>query len=109
MRILVAGAGGVLGRATLPHLERHDVVGLTRTPDKLGLLHALGAEARVCDVYDYSALLLLTDDVQPQIVVNFLSDLAAGSERANNRIRREGAANVLQAGTAAGAAPPGPP
>jgi len=104
MRILVAGASGVLGRATLPHLERHDVVGLTRTPDKLGLLHALGAEARVCDVYDYSALLLLTDDVQPQIVVNFLSDLAAGSERANNRIRRDGAANVLQAATAAGAA-----
>lgn len=104
MRILVAGASGVLGRATLPRLERHDVVGLTRTPVKLGLLHTLGAEARVCDVYDYSALLALTDEVRPQIMVNFLSDLAAGSEQANNRIRREGAANVLQAATAAGAA-----
>jgi uncharacterized protein YbjT (DUF2867 family) len=103
MRILVAGASGVLGRATLPHLKRHDVVGLTRIADKLDLLHALGAEARVCDVYDYPALRALTEETRPQIVVNLLSDLAAGSEEANNRIRQEGAANVLQAATAAGA------
>jgi len=103
MRILVAGASGVLGRATLPHLERYDVVGLTRTPDRLDLLHALGAEAHVCDVYDYPALLALTEGARPQIVVNFLTDLAGGSEQPNNRIRREGAANVLQAATAAGA------
>jgi NAD(P)-dependent dehydrogenase (short-subunit alcohol dehydrogenase family) len=34
MRILVAGATGVLGRATLPHLKADHVVGLTRTPEK---------------------------------------------------------------------------
>jgi nucleoside-diphosphate-sugar epimerase len=103
MRILVAGASGVLGRATLPHLEGHDVVGLTRTPAKLNILHALGAEARVCDVYEYSDLLAVTEEARPQIVVNFLTDLAAGSEQRNNRIRREGAANVLQAATLVGA------
>jgi nucleoside-diphosphate-sugar epimerase len=44
MRILVAGATGVLGRATLPHLKGRDVVGLTRSREKLPLLRALGAE-----------------------------------------------------------------
>lgn len=44
MRILVAGASGVLGRSTLPYLDRHEVVGLTRTGDKLQLLLDLGAE-----------------------------------------------------------------
>jgi NADPH:quinone reductase-like Zn-dependent oxidoreductase len=50
MRILVAGASGVLGRSTLPHLDRHEVVGLTRRGDKLQLLRDLGAEGVVCDV-----------------------------------------------------------
>jgi uncharacterized protein YbjT (DUF2867 family) len=43
MRILVAGASGVVGRATLPHLTQHDVAGLTRSPEKLGSLRDLGA------------------------------------------------------------------
>jgi hypothetical protein len=36
-------------------------------------------------------------------VVNFLTDLSGGSEEANERIRREGAANALRAATVAGA------
>jgi nucleoside-diphosphate-sugar epimerase len=57
LRILVAGATGVLGRATLPHLEGHEVVGLTRKREKLELLRALGVGGVVCDVYDYEELL----------------------------------------------------
>jgi nucleoside-diphosphate-sugar epimerase len=102
-RILIAGATGVLGRATLPHLEQHDVTGLTRTREKLDLLRALGAEAFVCDVYDYPALLAVATQAQPQIVVNFLTDLSGGSAAANSRIRREGAANVFDAAAATGA------
>lgn len=55
VRILFAGASGVLGRATLPHLDRHDVVALTRSPEKLQFLRELGAEAALCDVYDSGA------------------------------------------------------
>lgn len=99
MRILIAGASGVLGRATLPHLAGHDVVGLTRTPGRLSLLRELGAEAEVCDVYDAAALARIAERTQPQIVVNFLTDLTT-SFAANSRIRREGAANVLAAATA---------
>ena len=103
MRILFAGASGVLGRATLPHLPGHHVVALTRTPEKLGLLRDLGAEAAVCDVYDYPALLRIAREAHPEVVVNFVTDLAAGSVEANARIRREGGANVAAAAEAAGA------
>jgi nucleoside-diphosphate-sugar epimerase len=101
MRILLAGASGVLGRATLPHLDRHHVVGLTKSREKLQLIRDLGAEAIVCDVYDSQTLLHVTQRARPQIVVNFLTDLSTGSADANNRIRREGAANVFDAAKAA--------
>jgi nucleoside-diphosphate-sugar epimerase len=104
MRILVAGASGVLGRSTLPHLARHEVLGLTRTGDKLQLLRDLGAEGILCDVYDYPALALVTRRARPQIVVNFLTDLSTGSDEGNKRVRREGAANLLKAAKAANAA-----
>jgi nucleoside-diphosphate-sugar epimerase len=104
VRILFAGASGVLGRATLPHLAGHRVVALTRTAEKLELLRELGAEAALCDVYDYPALLRRAREARPEVVVNFLTDLAAGSVEANARIRREGGANVAAAAETAGAA-----
>jgi uncharacterized protein YbjT (DUF2867 family) len=103
LRILFAGASGVLGRATLPHLEGHHVVALTRTPEKLELLRRLGAEPVLCDVYDEPVLLRIAERARPRIVVNFLTDLSAGSAEANNRARREGGANLLRAAEAAGA------
>jgi nucleoside-diphosphate-sugar epimerase len=103
MQILFAGATGVLGRATLPRLDRYDVVGLTRSRERLQLLRDLGAEAILCDVYDSEALLRIAQRVQPSIVVNFLTDLAAGSAEANNRVRREGGSNLLIAARATNA------
>ena len=97
MRILVAGATGVLGRATIPHLARHEVVGLTRSREKLESLRDLGAEPVLCDVYDYETLQSVTQQVGPQIIVNFLTDLSSGSVEANNRVRREGGGNLLNA------------
>ena len=104
MRVLFAGASGVLGRATLPHLHGHEVTGLTRSHEKLELLRELGVEATVCDVYDFDALLRLAQRVQPEVVVNFVTDLASGSREANSRVRREGGRNLVEAATATGAA-----
>ena len=87
MRILIAGATGVLGRATLPHLAGHEVIALTRD---------------VCDVFDHDAVLAFASHARPQVVVNFLTALREGAE-ANNRIRREAAPNLLSAAEAAGA------
>jgi nucleoside-diphosphate-sugar epimerase len=101
MRILVAGATGVLGRATLPHLQAHDVVGLTRAREKLQLLRTLGAEGVVCDVYDSEELSRVAQEARPRVVVNFLTDLSAGIGDANNRVRREGSKNLVRAAKAA--------
>jgi nucleoside-diphosphate-sugar epimerase len=104
MRILFAGATGVLGGAVLPHLRQHDVAGLTRFDAKLDSLRELGAEPFLCDVYDLENLLRMTQRFQPRIVANFLTALSNGSAEANNRVRRKGGANLLKAAEAAGAA-----
>ena len=51
----------------------------------------------VCDVYDYKELLRVAEETKPQIVINFLTDLSSGVGEANNRVRREGSANLVRA------------
>ncbi|HWJ44817.1 MAG TPA: NAD(P)H-binding protein [Gaiellaceae bacterium] len=102
MRILLAGATGVLGRATLPHLDGHHVVGLTRTREKLRLLEALGVDGVVCDAYDAEALLRVARQARPELIVNFLTDLSSGPGEANNRVRREAGTNLVTAAVATG-------
>ena len=103
MRILIIGASGVLGRATLPHLAGHDVTGTTRAADKCAGLVALGARAEICDVYQADALARLARTCAPDVVVNFLTDLAGGPGPSNSRIRREGGPIVTAAARASGA------
>src|SRR4029078_3729717 len=88
---------------TLPHLRGHEVTGLTRSPEKLEVLRELGVEATVCDVYDLDALPRLGRDAPPEVVVNFVTDLASGSSEANSRVRREGGRNLIAAATETGA------
>jgi nucleoside-diphosphate-sugar epimerase len=103
VRILIVGATGVLGSATLPHLRGHDVVGTTRTANKRALLEALGARAEVCDVYEPGAVEHVARACTPDIVVNFLTDLAGGRGPGNGRIRAEGGPVVTAAARACGA------
>lgn len=109
MRIFVAGASGVVGRALVPLLVAagHDVTGLTRSPEKRELLAGLGAEPVVCDVYDEPELQAAVAAARPELVVHELTDLPdVFDERAleaNARIRRDGTANLVAAALAAGA------
>ena len=59
MRILVAGATGVIGRRLVPLLVQagHEVIGITRTLAKSQGLRLMGAEAEVLDVLDANAVL----------------------------------------------------
>ena len=54
LRIFLAGATGVIGIRLLPLLiaEHHTVAGMTRSPEKIDQLRALGAEPIICDVFD---------------------------------------------------------
>jgi nucleoside-diphosphate-sugar epimerase len=80
----------------------YHVVGLTRSREKVGLLQALGAEGVVCDAYDAEALLRVARQARAHVVVNFLTDLSARSSEANNKLRREGGDNLVNAAELAG-------
>jgi nucleoside-diphosphate-sugar epimerase len=111
VRIFVAGATGVIGRRLVPLLieARHEVAGMTRSADRVGLLQSLGAAPVVCDVFDADGLGRAVAAYEPQMVMHQLTDLPddpkeiAGFAAANARIRREGTANLLAAAAGAGA------
>ncbi|HVZ72056.1 MAG TPA: NAD-dependent epimerase/dehydratase family protein [Polyangia bacterium] len=103
LKILIAGATGVLGRATLPHLAGHDVLGVTRDGAKAGALEAAGARAAECDVYAPGAFARIAAEFAPDVVVNFLTDLARGPGPANARIREVGGPIVSAAARGSGA------
>ena len=111
MRVFVAGATGVIGIRLVPLLVAagHVVAGMTRSPDKVGMLLGLGAEPVVCDVYDAERLRDMVVAFGPDAVVDELTDLPDDRSRIpeykapNSRIRREGTANLLAAARAAGA------
>lgn len=111
MRILLAGATGVIGIRLLPLLVEagHEVAGLTRSPGKADTLRAVGARPLVLDVYDAAALTEASVAFAPDLVMHQLTDLPddiadlASSGEANARIRTEGTANLLDAAKAAGA------
>src|SRR5215475_2888431 len=104
MRILVAGATGVIGRRLVPLLVRagHDVSGTTRRPDMAGALTAMGARPVVVDAYDAAGLTEAVAAAGPDVVMHQLTDLAGEDRAANARLRIEGTANLVDAARAAG-------
>jgi nucleoside-diphosphate-sugar epimerase len=112
MRIFVAGATGAIGRPLITQLlaQGHDVVGLTRSSEKARTLAEQGAEAAIADVFDADAIHSVIKRTQPDVIIEQLTSLpktytpesmrAAAAQ--NDRVRREGGANVLAAAQAAG-------
>jgi len=105
MRVLVAGATGVIGRRLIPLLvaDGHTVFGTTRTGEGAARLRAQGAEAIVLDVYDRDALVRGAREARPDAVIHQLTDLSAGSSEANAAIRTTGTRALVDAALAAGA------
>ncbi len=111
MRVFVAGATGVIGRRLVPLLidAGHEVAGLTRREEGAAWLAGIGVTPVVADVYDAAALTAAVVDFAPDIVVHQLTDLPDDAAEIssyrdrNDRIRREGTANLLAAAAAAGA------
>lgn len=108
MRILFAGATGVLGVRLIPLLtaQAHHVAGITRTPAKADSVRQLGAEPITCDALDPDAVAQVVTTFAPQLIIDQLTDLPDDSARigehrqAQNRIRREGIRNLLAANRA---------
>lgn len=108
MRVFVAGATGLLGRALLPQLTAagHSVLGLARTPEKLVLVDSLGAQAVRGDVLDGAAMSDLFRQHWPDAVVNLATAIPLKLRinpkdwELNDRIRTEGTCNLLAAARA---------
>lgn len=105
MRILVAGATGVLGRALLPLLagRGHHVTALVRSPGSgSGSGSGLG-DVVVADALDRDGVVAAVRAAAPDVVVHQLSALRSPSAfEETARLRTEGTENLLTAAHAAG-------
>ena len=107
MRIFVAGATGAVGRAMTPQLlsAGHDVTAITRDAAKAAALERQGVDAVVCDVFDNDTLIEAVRHAAPDAVIHQLTDLPAAMDprniddlyARNDRVRREGTRNLLEA------------
>lgn len=111
MRVLVAGATGAIGRPLIPMLlaAGHAVWGMTRREERAAGLRELGAEAVVCDALDAAAVRAAVAQVRPEAIVDELTSLPPDYDLrrkdlydANDRIRSEGTAALVDAARAAG-------
>lgn len=105
MRILIAGATGVVGRPLVTMLaeDGHEVFALTRTPRTVK-----GATTVVADAMDRTALLKAVDGLPLDAVVHQLTALKKTPMReslmaATNALRTEGTTNLLAVARATGA------
>jgi nucleoside-diphosphate-sugar epimerase len=118
MKVFVAGATGVLGRALVPQLvaQGHEVVGMTRSGSKQDLVRRLGARPVVADALDPDAVAQAVASAEPEVIVHELTALsgpmsmreARHPERfrgaiMTNRLRTEATDQLLAAGRAVGA------
>ena len=113
MRVLVAGATGVIGRRLVPLLAAvgHDVTGLARSRDRAERLERTGAELVVADALDRDGLARAVRDAAPDAVVNLLTAIPAEINprrmardfALTDRLRTEGTRNLLDAARTAGA------
>ncbi|TDD84643.1 NAD(P)-dependent oxidoreductase [Actinomadura darangshiensis] len=104
MKILLAGATGVVGRRLIPLLVQagHEVAGTTRRPERAGMLRGLGAAPVVVDVFDAAAVRSAVAAERPDAVIHQLTDLSDEDFEANSQLRIEGTRNLVEAAKAAG-------
>ncbi len=113
MRVLVAGATGVVGRQLVPQLVAagHQVTATTRSPGKAPELLGLGAEPAVVDGLDAVAVGEAVAKAEPEVVIHQMTALAGDFDlrhfdrtfAATNKLRTIGTDNLLAAAQAAGA------
>ena len=109
MRIFVAGATGVLGRAAIPRLVAagHEVSGAARSPEKAAQLRAQGTEPVTVDLFDRGSVRAAVEGrhavVHMATHIPPLTKAWKGSAwTTNDRLRREGTRILADASREAG-------
>lgn len=110
MKVFVAGATGVLGKRAVRLLraDGHEVSGIARSPEKAAQLSAAGATPVGVDLFDAGAIAAAVagHDVVANLATHIpdVSKAARSSAWAeNDRIRTEGARNLVDGALACGA------
>jgi nucleoside-diphosphate-sugar epimerase len=89
----------------------HQVIGMTRSPDRAAGLTGAGAEAAVADALDREAVIAAVAAARPEVVVHQLTSLARlrsmrrfdDEFAVTNRLRSEGTQHLIEAARSAGA------
>lgn len=109
MKVFVAGATGVLGRAAVPRLVAagHEVRGAARSPEKAEQLRAQGAEPVTVDLFEPASVRAAVDGCQGVIhMATHIPPITNGWKSSaweeNDRLRREGTKLIAEAARDAG-------
>lgn len=107
MKIFIAGGSGAIGRFLVPQLvdEGHEVVALTRSPERSAALERMGAVAVVGDVYDQEALTRAISTSGAELVMHQLTAFGTTDGdpyEETMRIRIDGTRSLVGAARAAG-------
>jgi nucleoside-diphosphate-sugar epimerase len=109
MRIFVTGSTGVIGRRAVPLLiaAGHEVTALVHSPGKRKELERIGAKAVTADLANLESLVRALQG--QEVVVNLATHIPStmlmfvpAAWHENDRIRREGSANLVSAATQVG-------
>ncbi|MEV5749602.1 NAD(P)-dependent oxidoreductase [Actinoallomurus sp. NPDC052308] len=107
MRVLIAGATGVIGDRMVPLLTAvgHEVLGLARPGSDTTALEAAGARVVAADALDRGRSRRAIRQAAPDVVVNMLTAIPAEIDprhlardfAVTNRLRAEGTRNLIEA------------
>jgi len=102
LKILLAGASGVVGRKVCPLLlgAGHEVVAITRQVPPIETRES-ALRWRIVDVYDRSNLMGVLVEEHPDVVIHQMTDLRDQNPAANARLRTLGTRNLVDAALAA--------
>jgi 2-alkyl-3-oxoalkanoate reductase len=112
MRVLVAGAGGVVGKVLVPALAArgHKVLGLVHSEERASLVQSLGAQPVIADALDRTGIADCVQRFKPDAITHQLTALPASTDlrhfgkvfEQTNRLRTTGLDNLLAAARAVG-------
>jgi nucleoside-diphosphate-sugar epimerase len=113
MRVFVAGATGAIGRKLLPLLaaDDHEIVGMTRSEERAAQIRDMGGEPVIGDAFDGERVKAMVSEARPEVVIHELTHIPKAIDprefekqfELNNRLRREGTRNLVEAARATGA------